>query len=48
VEEVTGVSLEESFRRDLRLAVSWITDRTGEAIYNEIMSVASKRGDDLR
>ena len=48
VEEVTGVSLEESFRRDLRLAVSWITDRTGEDIYNEIMSVASKRGDDLR
>ncbi len=48
VEEATGISLEEGFKRDLRLAVSWITDRTGEDIYNEIMSVASKRGDDLR
>jgi len=38
VKEATGVSLEEGFKRDLRLAVSWITDQTGEDIYEEVMS----------
>ena len=37
VKEATGVSLEDGFKRDLRLAVSWITERTGEDIYNEIV-----------
>ena len=38
VKEATGISLEEGFKRDLRLAVSWITDQTGEDIYEEVMS----------
>jgi alpha-amylase/alpha-mannosidase (GH57 family) len=38
IREATGISLEEGFRQDLRLAVSWITDQTGEDIYEEIMS----------
>ncbi len=38
VKEATGVSLEEGFKRDLRLAVSWITDQTGEDIYEEVVS----------
>jgi len=37
VKEATGVSLEEGFKRDLRLAVSWITDQTGEDIYDEVV-----------
>jgi alpha-amylase/alpha-mannosidase (GH57 family) len=37
VREATGISLEESFKRDLRLAVSWITDQMGEDIYNEVV-----------
>ncbi|HID61695.1 MAG TPA: DUF3536 domain-containing protein [Anaerolineae bacterium] len=37
VGEATGVSLEEGFKRDLRLAVSWITDQTGEDIYNDVI-----------
>jgi alpha-amylase/alpha-mannosidase (GH57 family) len=36
VKEATGISLEEGFRRDLRLAVSWITDQTGEDIYDDV------------
>ena len=38
VKEATGISLEEGFKRDLRLAVSWITDQTGEDIYEEVVS----------
>jgi hypothetical protein len=38
VEEATGISLEEGFKRDLRLAASWITDQTGEDIYEEVIS----------
>jgi len=38
VREATGISLEEGFKRDLRLAASWITDQTGEDIYEEVMS----------
>ena len=37
VKEATGISLEEGFKRDLRPAVSWITDQTGEDIYEEVM-----------
>lgn len=37
VKEATGISLEESFRQDLRLAVSWITDQTGEDIYDDVV-----------
>ena len=44
VKEATGISLEEGFKRDLRLAVSWITDQTGEDIYEEVMS---QRGDEV-
>ena len=44
VKEATGISLEEDLRRDLRSAVSWITDRTGEDIYDEIVSATSPRG----
>jgi len=47
VRKATNISLEERFKRDLRLAVSWITDRTGEDIYEDILSAALKRGDDL-
>lgn len=36
VKQATGISLEEGFRRNLRLAVSWITDQTGEDIYDEV------------
>jgi alpha-amylase/alpha-mannosidase (GH57 family) len=43
VKEATGISLEESFKRDLRLAVSWITDQTGEDIYEEVMSNEAMR-----
>ncbi len=38
VKEATGISLEEGFKRDLRLAVSWITEQTGEDIYEEVVS----------
>jgi len=41
VKESTGISLEESFKRDLRLARSWITDQTGEDIYSEVVQIAS-------
>ncbi|MCK4451925.1 MAG: DUF3536 domain-containing protein, partial [Anaerolineae bacterium] len=34
VKEATGISLAEGFKRDLRPAVSWITDQTGEDIYD--------------
>jgi alpha-amylase/alpha-mannosidase (GH57 family) len=37
VKQATGISLEEGFKRNLRLAVSWITDQTGEDIYNDIV-----------
>ena len=37
VKEATGISLEEGFKRDLRLAESWITDQTGEDIYNDVV-----------
>ncbi len=37
VKEATGISLEEGFKRDLRLAVSWITEQTGEDIYDDIV-----------
>ena len=37
VKEATGISLEEGFKRDLRLAESWITDQTGEDIFKEVM-----------
>jgi len=37
VKEATGISLEEGFKRDLRPAVSWITDQTGEDIYDDIV-----------
>jgi alpha-amylase/alpha-mannosidase (GH57 family) len=43
VREATSVSLEEGFRRDLRLATSWITDQTGEDIYEEVMSNEATR-----
>jgi alpha-amylase/alpha-mannosidase (GH57 family) len=36
VKEAIGISLEESFKRDLRLAVSWITDQTAEDIYDDV------------
>ncbi len=36
VKEATGISLGEDFTRDLRLAVSWITDQTGEDIYDDV------------
>jgi alpha-amylase/alpha-mannosidase (GH57 family) len=38
VKKATGISLEEGFKRDLRLAVSWITGQTGEDIYKEVIS----------
>jgi len=38
VREATGISLEKGFKRDLRLAVSWITEQTGEDIYEEVTS----------
>jgi len=44
VKEATGISLEEGFKQDLRLAASWITDQTGEDIFEEVMS---QRGDEL-
>jgi len=37
VREATGISLEKGFKKDLRLAVSWITEQTGEDIYEEVM-----------
>jgi len=37
VKEATGISLEEGFKQDLRLAASWITDQTGEDIYDDIV-----------
>ena len=37
VKEATGTSLKEGFKRDLRLAVSWITDQTGEDIYDDVV-----------
>jgi len=37
VREATGISLDKGFKRDLRLAVSWITEQTGEDIYEEVM-----------
>jgi hypothetical protein len=37
VKEATDISLEEGFKRDLRLAASWITDQTGEDIYNDVV-----------
>jgi alpha-amylase/alpha-mannosidase (GH57 family) len=37
VKEATDISLEEGFKRDLRLATSWITDQTGEDIYNDVV-----------
>jgi len=37
VKEATGISLEEGFKRDLRLATSWITDQTGEDIYDDVV-----------
>jgi alpha-amylase/alpha-mannosidase (GH57 family) len=40
VKEATGISLEGGFKRDLRRAVSWITDQTGEDIYEEVVSDA--------
>jgi hypothetical protein len=43
VKEATDISLEEGFRQDLRLAVSWITDQTGEDIYEEVMSNEATR-----
>lgn len=43
VKEATGISLAEGFKRDLRLAVSWITEQTGEDIYEEVMG---QRGDE--
>jgi alpha-amylase/alpha-mannosidase (GH57 family) len=38
VKDATGISLEEGFKRDLRLAVSWITEQTGADVYEEVMS----------
>jgi alpha-amylase/alpha-mannosidase (GH57 family) len=35
--EATGVSLEEGFKQDLGLAISWITDQTGEDVYDEVV-----------
>jgi alpha-amylase/alpha-mannosidase (GH57 family) len=37
VKEATDISLEEGFRQDLRLAVSWIIDQTGEDIYDDVI-----------
>ncbi|MGA9349118.1 MAG: DUF3536 domain-containing protein [Anaerolineae bacterium] len=37
VKEATGISLEEGFKRDLRLATSWITDQTGEDVYEDVV-----------
>ncbi|MCD6552605.1 MAG: DUF3536 domain-containing protein [Anaerolineae bacterium] len=37
VEEATGVSLEDGFRRDLAQAESWITYENGADIYDEIV-----------
>ena len=36
--EATGVSLTDDFRRDLAPAQSWITDETGEEIFDQILS----------
>ncbi len=36
VKKATRISLEDGFKRDLRLAVSWITDQTGEDIYDDV------------
>ena len=36
IKEATGISLEEGFKLDLRPAVSWITDQTGEEIYEDV------------
>jgi hypothetical protein len=38
VRKATGVSLEEGFTMQLSRAVSYITNRTGEDIYNEVVS----------
>jgi len=43
VREATGISLEKGFKRDLRLAVSWITEQTGEDICEEVMSNEAAR-----
>ncbi len=36
VKEATGISLGEGFKRDLHPAKSWITDQTGEDVYEDV------------